>query len=209
MESVCLRDITKFLLAQILCDHWFYLLFTVTIHCIFTARKKQAIVLPATHAFYLFPSRPGRAHPLSKTLTVVALGLGGLAFPLLPVLLPLFVSDFSFCSLTGKNKYNARHVIRARTNTVHTQIAGITNKTRGGEWAALFPSLGRGWPQFWRLRSLISLHYILNLWVTPFLSDFPPFFGISPITQLQFWIHTERPEPVPSSLSERSQVSNF
>lgn len=41
----------------------------------------------------------------SAILTIVAaLGLGCLAFPLLPVLLPLFISNFPFCSLEGKNK---------------------------------------------------------------------------------------------------------
>lgn len=63
----------------------------------------QFYLQPTT--FHLFPNGPSGSHSFSKILTVVALGLGGLAFPLLPVLLPLFISDFSFCSLTGKNKY--------------------------------------------------------------------------------------------------------
>lgn len=90
----------------------YHLLFRDTSHPVFVAREKLAIpptpiISPTTHFFPPVPLRRhglGRAHPSSATLTVVALGLGGLAFPLLPVLLPLFVSDFPFCSLTGKSK---------------------------------------------------------------------------------------------------------
>lgn len=47
-------------------------------------------------------------------LTVVALGLGGLAFPFLPVLFSFLISDLSFCSLIGKTKRDqARLVLRA------------------------------------------------------------------------------------------------
>lgn len=72
-------------------------------------RSKPSLPYPSFHLQPFSPPIPpvalAGAHPSPATLTVVALGLGGLAFPLLPVLLPLFISDFSFCSLTRKNKY--------------------------------------------------------------------------------------------------------
>lgn len=118
-EDVGLHDITKSLPAQTICDH-----------VIPSASPRENSPSlhgwgEASHASHIhsFAHRPllstccpsgsglAGAHPSSATLTVVALGLGGLAFPLLPVLLPLFVSDFPFCSLTGKN--NTGHVIGA------------------------------------------------------------------------------------------------
>ena len=153
---------------QTLSDHWLHLLFTGTIYSVSTAREKQATL--ASLQFYLqptashlFPSGPRGTHPCSAILTVVALGLGGLAFPLLPVLLPLFISDLSFCSLMGKNNTdNARYVIQTQT-LCHTQTTDRRqNKGRrwGGSPVAIAP---------------VRAGLVLRMRVVPLLPDFSLF----------------------------------
>lgn len=182
---------------QTLCDHWFYLLFAGTTD----SREQQVIpcmpvVSPATHFFPPAPEWAQGSPSLSVTLTIVALGLGGLAFPLLPVLLPLFISDFSFCSLRRENKYRQCQACYQSTHKhCCMQITRTRDKTReGGERAVPFPSPQWGQAQFWRLTGLTSTRFL------PFLVSWLA-------TQLQLWIPTERTRP--SSPSQWSHSGNL
>jgi hypothetical protein len=104
----------------------------------------QLVIFPAPHFFPSVPSEdpaPGsllliRLGVLTVRLgklTVVALGLGGLALPFLPVLLSLFISDFSFCSLIGKNKHRPSQASYQSIQNIVTHMNQVVMKqNRGG-----------------------------------------------------------------------------